>query len=97
MKSNKLLSGLIFSGIIVFNIGLFAEESIDLDQLKKKLVKAVLAGELTGEKARAKYQEAESGGKRDSSIAIAWGGGGLLIRYAVELDILRTPLGKLSC
>ena len=70
MKSNKLLSGLIFSGIIVFNIGLFAEESIDLDQLKKKLVKAVLAGELTGEKARAKYQEAESGGKRDSSIAI---------------------------
>ena len=51
MKSNKLLSGLIFSGIIVFNIGLFAEESIDLDQLKKKLVKAVLAGELTGEKA----------------------------------------------
>ena len=70
MKSNKLLSGLIFSGIIVFNIGLFAEESIDLDQLKKKLVKAVLAGELTREEAGAKYQEAESGGKRDSSIAI---------------------------
>ena len=63
MKSNKLLSGLIFSGIIVFNIGLFAEESIDLDQLKKKLVKAVLAGELTREEAGAKYQEAESGGK----------------------------------
>ena len=70
MKSNKLLSGLIFSGIIVFNIGLFAEESIDLDQLKKKLVKAVLAGELTREEAGAKYQEAESGGKRDFSIAI---------------------------
>ena len=70
MKSNKLLSSLIFSGIIVFDIGLFAEESIDLDQLKKKLVKAVLAGELTREEAGAKYQEAESGGKRDSSIAI---------------------------
>ena len=50
MKQSKLLSGLIFSGIIALTSSAIAEDSTYLEELGAKLKAAVKAGEITKSK-----------------------------------------------
>ena len=70
MKHSKLLSGLIFSGIIALTSSAIAEDSTYLEELGAKLKAAVKAGEITKEEAIAKYKAAESGEISDTATSI---------------------------
>ena len=70
MKQNKLLTGLIFSGIIALTSSAIAEDSTYLEELGAKLKAAVKTGEITREEAMAKYKAAESGEISDTATSI---------------------------
>ena len=70
MKQNKLLTGLIFSGIIALTSSAIAEDSTYLEELGAKLKAAVKAGEITREEAMAKYKAAESDEISDTATSI---------------------------
>ncbi len=70
MKSNKLISSLILSGIVALTSSAIAEDTTYLEELGAKLKAAVKAGEITREEAMAKYKAAETGEISDTATSI---------------------------
>ena len=86
MKHSKLLSGLIFSGIIALTSSAIAEDSTYLEELGAKLKAAVKAGEITKEEAIAKYKAAESGEISDTATSIKGFFVGWIIQHIMGED-----------